>query len=135
MIYKFLDHTADVKFQAFGKTMEECFKHAAYAMKEVIAGKLDVKPKMIKTIEISAKDKEALLYKFIEEFLFLLDAESFLLSKIDSIKIEDNKLKMEVSGDEAHKYEFSNDVKAVTYNSMFIKKVKEKYVCQIVLDV
>ena len=30
--YKFLEHTADIKFQAFGKSLEEVFSNCAYAM-------------------------------------------------------------------------------------------------------
>jgi SHS2 domain-containing protein len=30
--FKFLEHTADIKFQAFGKTKEEAFKNSAFAM-------------------------------------------------------------------------------------------------------
>lgn len=134
-MYKFLEHTADVKFQASGNTIEEAFKNSALALKETICEKLDVKPKMKKSIEISANDKEALLYKFLEEFLFLLDAENFLFSKIESIKIKGNKLNMEISGDKATRYKFTNDVKAVTYNSMFVRKQNGKFVCQVVLDV
>jgi len=29
--YRFLEHTADAKFQAFGKTLEEAFSNAALA--------------------------------------------------------------------------------------------------------
>ncbi len=32
MKYKFLSHTADMKFQTFGKNMEEMIGHAALAM-------------------------------------------------------------------------------------------------------
>ncbi|MBI2629767.1 archease [Candidatus Pacearchaeota archaeon] len=133
--YKFLEHTADVKFQAYGKSLEEAFANSALAMKEVICGKIEVAGKIIKKIKVSGKDNEALLYNFLEEFLFLLDSEEFLLSEIERIKISGKELEAEVSGDKAGNYDFSNDVKAVTYNSMFVKKVKDKFIIQAVLDV
>ena len=34
--FKFLKHTADVKFQSFGKTLEEGFVNAVYALQETI---------------------------------------------------------------------------------------------------
>lgn len=136
--YKFLEHTADIKFQAAGSTLEEAFKNSAFALREAIAGKIKPAGKIKKKIAVKGKDKEALLYNFLEEFLFLLDSKDFLLSKIGKIKIKKNKnyeLEAEIIGDLASNYKFTNDVKAVTYNEMFVKREKNKYVCQVVLDV
>lgn len=140
MTYKFLEHTADVKFQASGNTVEDAFTEAAMALKETICGKIKVKDKIKKKIEVEGEDKEALLYNFLEEFLFLLDAKDFLLGKITEIKIVGSNVKAEIVGDKASNYKFTNDVKAVTYNQMFVKKEKDKkgkvkYICQVVLDV
>jgi SHS2 domain-containing protein len=140
MKYKFLEHTADIKFQAYGKNLKECFSNAAYALSELIKGDIKIKAKIKKRIAIEGKDKESLLYSFLEEFLFFLDANDFLMSKIEMIKIDGKKLKAEISGDKASNYKFTNDVKAITYNEMFVKqedKGKDKglWVCQVVADV
>jgi len=137
MTYKFLEHTADVKFRAEGKTLELAFKAAALALREVITKnpKIKIKSKIAKKIKVKGKDNEALLYNFLEEFLYLLDAKDFLLGKINKINIKDNKLEAEIVGDKASNYKFSNDVKAVTYNEMYVKKDKNKYIVQVVLDV
>ncbi len=130
----FLEHTADVKFQAFGKNIEEVFESSALALKETIYKK-PIQEKEEKEIEVKGQDFESLLYNFLEEFLYLLDAENFLLSKIKKIKIDKFKIKAIVIGDKATNYEFANDVKAITYSEMFVKKIKDKYVAQVVLDV
>ena len=62
MKFKFLEHTADVKFQAWGKTLEEAFKNSALALKETICEKIKVKEKIEKKIEIRGKDLEFLLF-------------------------------------------------------------------------
>lgn len=134
MKFKFLEHTADIKFQAFGKTMEEAFKNSALAMtNSMFDGK--VKKKITKTIKVTGKDNERLLYEFLEEFLVLLDSENFLLSEIKKIKIKDNKLEAEIIGDNALDYEVHIVVKAITYNEMFVRSEKNKWVTQVVLDV
>jgi len=144
MKFKFLEHTADMKFQGFGKTLEEAFENAALALQEVITKGIKIKPIIKKTIKVEGKDKEALLYNFLEEFLFLLDAEDFLLSKFENLKIKEKsgiyQLEASVTGDKANNYEFTNNVKAITYNEMFVKKEKIgkgkfKYICQVVVDV
>ncbi len=138
MKFKFLSHTADAKFQSFGKTIEAAFSNAAYAMVSLIVDK-KVKSAINKKIKIKGRDKEALLYNFLEELLFLFDGQQFILAEITKIKIkqdEDNQydLEAELIGDNAEKYQKIGNVKAITYNSMFVKKEKGKFVCQVVLD-
>ena len=135
MKYKSLPHTADIKFQAFGKSLEEAFINSALALKEAILGKIKIEEKIEKKISVSGDDKESLLYNFLEEFLFLLDAKDFLFSKIKNLEIKNNNLKAVIIGDKASNYKFSNDVKAITYNEMFVKKEKGKWIIQVVLDV
>lgn len=132
MKYKFLSHTADVKFIAYGKTLEEAFSNSALALSETMSKGEKISSKIKKKIKISGKDKESLLYNFLEEFLFLFDTSGFVVSKIEKIKIKDDTLIAEILGE---KKRISNDVKAVTYNDMFVKKEKCKWKIQCVLDV
>jgi SHS2 domain-containing protein len=71
----------------------------------------------------------------LEEFLFLLDAESFLVARVKSISVSDNKLKCVVVGDDVDNYKFTNDVKAVTYSEMRVWEKKGRFLCEVVLDV
>ncbi len=128
MKYKFLNHTADIKFQAFGKSLEECFENAGYALFEIMFEKIKIKPKIKREIKIKGSDLNNLLYNFLEEFLYLLDAENFIVGRIDKINIDKKKLVLtaELFGDKAENYRFSNSVKAITYNDMFIRKNFQK---------
>ena len=137
MVYKFLSHTADVKVLVEAESLEKAFEDASKALKETVSGKIKIKELIEQEFEVSGKDKEALLYNFLEEFLFLLDAEDFLLSRVKKIKLDkDNKrLKVVATGDKASDYGFSNDVKAITYNEMFVKEEGKKVKLQFVLDV
>ncbi len=132
--FKFLEHTADIKFQSFGSTLEELFKNSALAMfSSMHDGK--IKPIIKKKIKVKGKDKESLLYNFLEELLFLFDSEEFFPAKINKIKIKKLILEAEIFGDNAKNYEIHLDVKAVTYNQMFVRKDKGKWVAQVVVDV
>jgi len=138
MAYKYLEHTADLKVFVSEKNIEKAFESSALALKESICGNLKIKKSIKKSFLVSGKDYEALLYNFLEEFLYLLDAKGFLFSKIESLKIENKDkyvLRVEISGDKTSNYKFSNDVKAITYNDMFVRFVKNKCEIQFVLDV
>jgi len=131
--FRFFKHTADVKFRAYGKTLEEAFENAGLAIVNVMY-KGKVKKKMKRKIQISGRDRESLLYNFLEELLFLLDTESFFLASC-KVKIKDSVLEAELQGDNAKNYPAEIDVKAVTYNEMLIKQEKNFWVCQVVVDV
>jgi len=135
MTYKFLDHVGDVKFRAEGMTLVELFSSAADALAVSMRGDLGIEGNVEKSFEVSGKDFEELLYNFLEEFLFLLDAENFLMARVKKINIEGFKLKCVVLGDDVKNYKFTNEVKAVTYSGMFVRKEDGKFVCEVVLDV
>jgi len=146
MRYKFLEHTADIKFQAFGKSLEKCFENAGYALVNIIC-KSPVKGVDRKKIRVKGRDRESLLYNFLEEILYLLDVGGFLVGEIKNLKIVgvsksvkgkkyyNLELTAEVLGDSVENYETEGDVKAITYNSMFVKKDGKRLVCQVVVDV
>jgi len=135
--FKFLPHTADIKFQAYGKTLEEVFENSALALKEILVEDEKVKKNIKKNISVKGKDYESLLNNFLEEFLILFDSERFVLSEIKNIRIsqKDLKLKAEVAGDNAEDYQINEHIKAITYNEMFVKKQKDKWIAQVVVDV
>jgi len=135
MKYKFLPHTADVKFKAYGENLNDCFENSALAMFNTI---YDGKVKSFKQIKFSIKGKdfENLLYLFLEKLLILLDSKNFFVSKIKvKINIKDMSLNVLVYGDNSGNYSLNTGVKSVTYNEMFVKKINGKWVCQVVLDV
>ena len=120
-----------------GNTIEEAFVNSALALKDTISGDIKVKEIIEKKIEIKEIDFKSLLYNFLEEFLYFLDAEDFLISRIKKLEIDKKNLKLNavVLGDRASSYDFVNDVKAITYNDMFVKQEDNEWVLQIVLDV
>ena len=137
MPYSFEEHTADVKFTAEGKTLEETFIEATKALNETIYGKIRILEQRSIKVEIEGTDLENLLYKFLEEILFLLDSENFVVGSVKDLEIysETKKLTATLWGDNAENYAFTNDVKAVTYNDMKIELQDGKWKIKVVLDV
>ena len=98
--FKFFSHTADIKFRAYGKNIEESFKNSVYALIKSISNSKIEESKKIK-IKVSGKDMESLLYNFLEEVLYLIDSKNFFVSKVRNIKINKKvfNLSAEFSGD------------------------------------
>jgi SHS2 domain-containing protein len=137
MSYTFLSHTADVKFRAEGLTIEEMFSSAMDALNETIRGDIKILEQEDNIIDVKGSDMENLLYNFLEDFIFLLDSEDYLVSRIKEMKIDKDNFSLQatLTGDKGENYVFTNDVKAVTYNGMFVREENEKWICEVVLDV
>lgn len=136
MKFRFLQHTADIKFQAYGNSLREAFENSALALFNAIYdGKVKENKKF--KIKVSGNDLENLLYNFLEEILFLIDSKNLLPEKIKILKFDEKKFKIdaEIIGDDAKNYEISMHVKAITYNDMLIKNLKDKFEIQVVLDI
>ena len=85
------------------------------------------------------EDHKALLYDFLEQFLFLLDTETFLLHEVKEIKIikvdKGFNLKVKIIGDtQIDKYEPETHIKAVTYQEMEINQDEKGFMLQVILD-
>jgi len=135
MKFKFLKHTADIKFRAYGNTLNKVFENSALAMYNAVYPR-KIKSKIKKSFIVKGKDLESLLYNFLEELLVLFDSQDFIASKIN-VKIDKKEmiLKCVIYGDKVGNYDIGLTIKAITYNSMYVKKSKEGYVSQVVLDV
>ncbi|MFW5852987.1 MAG: archease [Nanoarchaeota archaeon] len=139
MGFRFLEHTADIKFQARGKTFEEALENSAEATFHSICEGIKIEPVVKKEIAVSGKTKENLVHDFLEELLFFVDTESLLLSKIDglSVKSDNEILKLSCTAyfDNAKKYDVSGDIKSVTYSELLVQEESHETLIQVVLDI
>ncbi|MGC9517058.1 MAG: archease [Methanomicrobiales archaeon] len=138
--FEFFDVTADIGFKAYGKSLDNAFENAGLAMFNVITDTSQIKPSTKKEIEIISEDKYALLFDWLTELLILHDSEYLVFSKFN-VKIKKGEkgkvhLTAQIWGDEfdPNIHEVKNEVKAVTYHLMEIKKNK-KYLLQVILDI
>ena len=140
MSYKFFDHTADVLFEANGKSLGELFEAAGLATEETQADLKDIKQKIKKEINLEKDNIEMLLFDFLQELIFLKDAELLLFSNIKvSIKEKNKtyKLKAALKGEklDQKKHNLKVDVKAVTLHRFEVKKTSNCWFARVILDI
>lgn len=131
--FEFLEHMADIKIRASGNTLNEIFEQSVLAISQYCSGGEKISSKRGKLIEIHGSDINSLLYNFLDEILYLIDAEHFIPSKA-SIILLGNNLKAELFGDNTKKYNLEH-IKAATYAEMKIEKQKSGWIAEFVLDV
>ncbi|MBT7706252.1 archease [archaeon] len=137
MAYEFIDHTADVMFQATASTIPELFLDCATALNESIHGEVNILEQKEQKLKLEADSLEELLYKFLEEFIFLLDSEDLIFNKVSELKIDENSfiLTATLLGDHAKNYHFTSDVKAVTFSNLKISEDNGEFKTKVTLDV
>lgn len=137
--FRYLNHTSDAKFRAFGPSLEEAFKNAALATASLMWECRRVACKIQHPVQAEGKDLKQLLVNFLEEILFLWDTRRFLLRSAEQVEIikKDRAFSLRAifTGDEiSEKYKIFGDVKAITYNEMEIEDGDPAMV-QVVVDV
>ncbi|MCL2142789.1 MAG: archease [Methanomassiliicoccaceae archaeon] len=123
MRYETLEHTADILVRCNGRTMEECFGNAAYAMFDQMIDVAAVEKKKRFYVTVEADDIEDRLYLFLSELLYMLDAESSVMSSF-AVTFSGNKVLCESYGETLDKERHmpKTEIKAVTYHMMEIDK-------------
>ncbi|MFX0057292.1 MAG: archease [Candidatus Hodarchaeota archaeon] len=140
--FEFKEHTADIQVRSWGNNIEEAYSQAAYSLMTTISPKLEkITPKIRKKIKIKAEDKEALLFDFLSEFLFIFDVEELIFSQINVLKIEEINqeftLEAIMKGEkfDKNKHDVGTEVKAITYSFMLIEEKKNKVEINVVFDI
>ena len=143
MPYHYLEEigTADIAFEASGRDLPELFKDAAHATMNVMIDNLDaIEPRETRHIELSNDEIDMLLFDFLQELIFLKDAERLLL-RVRKVQInEKNKthfLTAEAAGEHLDdaRHQQRADVKAVTLHDFSVEKKDGGWRAQVLLDI
>jgi len=141
MPYKFVEGltTADIAFEARGKTLKELFESAALAMFDIMADPKKVDKKIIKKFSLEEDNLENLMFKFLDEIVFFKDSDALVFnsSKVDIKKNKKLKLTATLFGDKIDykRQELKVDPKAVTMHKFEVKKEKQGYVARVIVDI
>ncbi len=139
--YKFLPHTADVMFEAYGNTIEELFENAALALECSMVNIHKLEDSEHYDITLESDDLEKLLYDFLSELIFVKDTDGLLFGKFDVVighKNKNYRLFAKCTGEHLDygKHELLDDVKAVTMHDFILeKKTDNTWFCRIIIDV
>jgi len=142
---EYLEHTADVKFRARGRSLEETFENAGLAMIGAMIDPATVRAEEAWPVEVESESLEGLLYDWLSEILYLFEVELAAFSKFQAEvqEVEGGwRLSGKISGEriDSRRHLFETEVKAVTLHQFEIKKEAgeggdEIWTAQVVLDV
>ena len=142
MPYRYLEEIAisDVAFEARGNTAEEMFVAASDATMNVMVEDLEtIADREHRSIHVEARAMDMLLFQFLQELIFLKDAEQLLI-RVSRIRIENQndsyQLSAEAYGEKLNpdKHELVVDVKAVTFHRFHVGETPQGWVATVILD-
>ena len=143
MPYEYLEEigTADIAFEATGRDLSELFSNAADATTNVMIDNLDaIEPREARHIELSNDEIDMLLFDFLQELIYLKDAERLLL-RVRDVQIDQKGekcfLKAEAAGEplDAARHHQRADVKAVTLHDFSVEKEDGGWKARVLLDI
>lgn len=143
MPYEFLEDAsiADVAFRAWGPDLEAVFAAAALATLNVMVEDVAaVRPAVQRSVHLERESLEMLLFAFLNEIVFLKDAERLLL-RVGSAHFGKGpnswRLTAQLDGEalDPHQHATRVDVKAVTLHGFSLRQMPAGWEARVTLDV
>jgi SHS2 domain-containing protein len=138
--FEFLEHTADLKFRAYGRSLEECLANSVKAIAHAFIGEQKIPAGIVKTVSSEADSLEVLVHDFLSELIYFFATEQYVAVEAKKLSVSGRKryaLKAEVLGGvlDFSKHRIETEVKAVTYHDMVVQKEKDGWIIQLVCDI
>ncbi|MGC8608572.1 MAG: archease [Thermoplasmata archaeon] len=121
MTYKIVDHQSDIGIIVNGKTYEELFSNAVYAMADLIIDVSTLKEDKKMHELITGKSPEDIMVNLLSRVLFFIDTYYTIYYHASS-KYQDGVLDVYMYGTVIpENAEYKNVIKAVTYDELEVK--------------
>ncbi len=137
MRFKTIEHTADIGIEVEADTLEELFEGAALGMLSIIVDpSRDIGGGIEVEVSLEAGDIEGLLFEWLNELLFIIDARGILLSEVQVDGINDLHLEATIRGEKIRQGgdRLMTEVKAATFHQLLVKK-RGTWFARVIFDV
>ena len=134
MKYRFVDHTADIAFEIFGESLAELLENATYAFYEAFVELRNLSALEERRISVEADDFESLLYKWLNELLYLFDTQ-FFAAKHVKVLVKGTKAEGTLSGGKYSPEDVKVEPKAITLHKFRVEKENKKFRAFVVIDI
>ncbi len=132
--------TADLSFVARGPSAAAVFRAAAEALAAATVEQVDaVEARVTRSVRMQDTDLDLLLLRFLNELIYLRDAEGLVLRpRSVHVRVDEApQLTAELAGEplDARRHGLGLDVKAATVYGLRIERVEEGWEATVTLDV
>ncbi|HNX90881.1 MAG TPA: archease [Candidatus Omnitrophota bacterium] len=133
--YEQIPHTADIAARIYGKTIEELFVNAAFAMFDIISGGDQMPGSKKIIVQKESENIENLLVGWLNELLYVSYEKRSLLCDFKIILLNEKKIEAEVYLTDPADSTVKKEIKAATYYDVKIVKDNGRFIVDVVFDV
>jgi protein archease len=134
--WELLDHTADIRMEVRGKTLEELFLNAAEGLVSLLAPNAEAATDTELDVVLDSDDAENLLVDWLREILFYSETRDFVPVQTEVMELSNRIMKARlIGGVKLSGEEPVAEIKGVTYHGLSITKTGRGYTARIVFDI
>lgn len=141
--YEYLDHTADVQLHSWGDTLKESFEQLAVSMFAYMTeiDKVEMLSEQEVEIILDAEDDMLnLVFRWLDEWLYLFSAEPFFIARkvvITDFDADRGYIKAVGYGEQfdLKKHPQGTEVKAITYSNMQVHREMPTNDIYVIIDI
>lgn len=136
-MYEVFEHTADVGIRVRAASLDELFADAGRGLFALIVENLDdVRPVQSRLFRVEGKEREYLLFDWLNELLFTFDTEHLLLSRFE-VAVIDSGLTATAWGEvmDPSRHRPDHEVKAITYHGLKLEPTEEGWLAEVIVDI
>jgi SHS2 domain-containing protein len=130
--FREVDHTADVRLEVWGPDMAALLEEAARGMYRLMGVGVARTSRRHRLLEIAAGDREQLLVAFLEELLFIAEAETLAFDTF-TFETDGTRLRAHMEGGPVAAR--SKEIKAVTFHRLEIRDTPHGVETTVTFDV
>ena len=129
--------TADKGIRAWGPGLQEAFRQAARALWGLMVEPAAVGSRLTIPVAVEAADQETLLVAWLNELLYLYEAQGFIGQDCTISRLTETRLDAELTGEtvDPARHVLVSHVKAVTYHQLHVGPTEKGWEAQVVVDV
>jgi SHS2 domain-containing protein len=133
----FLDHTADIRMEVRGRTMEELFSNAARGLTSLLVSRASGHAETEIAVNLAGGDYEELLVDWLREILFQNEVRDFVLLEPRIVSLSETGIEARLEGRpvQPEQERPNREIKGVTYHGLSIEKTDRGYRARIVFDI
>lgn len=135
--FEILEHTADVGVRAFGVNPEQTFQSSVAGLFSILLESGGTAPTTRREIRVTAGDYATLLCNFLNDLIYLFDAEKLVPVSVvvDELTPSNLRTRVEFTDFDPSRHKIRTYAKAVTYHQLRFELHESAVVAEFYLDV
>ena len=135
--FEMVAHTADIGVLIRGRDIEELLVNAARGLYSILLCATSPAERLERVVTVDSPDGDALLVDWLNELIYLFDAERLAFSRFEFEHLTECRLQVRCFGEyiDTARHKVVRDVKAATYHEAHIQRVENGYAVRVILDV